>query len=219
MDTLYFHQLQPFPVNSRFQFLPNSESIMLVNSDGIVGLYTYVLDPSQPTPHHYKLGTVIELTAGGSSSFGYPIEPECPDARMNAVVALESRRAELAANFIRCLRSPRTVIVRGRALTLHNNPVSDNQCSFLGFGGARWNLRTHDGREFSSRNVWDQGQIPIEWGIPDNCTSVASPSHPFPEIPDDEVVWEPLPDTLSPKEVINIMAKKPAKPVKGKPCK
>jgi hypothetical protein len=50
---------------------------------------------------------------------------------------------------------------------------SDNppQSSYRGFGGARYDIRFHDGREVSTTNLWCQGGIPARFKerLPDNA--------------------------------------------------
>ena len=135
------------------------------------------------------------------------------DAMAVAAAAANAKATE--AELI--LRSGGTVIVNGRAMSLHDQE-SSSPSSHRGYGGAIWNFETSDGRQFSSSNVWDNGELPTEWEIPDNVRTM-TPRETFPELPDSQLVWEPIPDTLTSKEVIITMAKKPAKPVKSKPCK
>lgn len=217
MSDLSFNRFRPHPVNTKLRIFPNCEALVLVNSDGLVGLYTYLLNPSKPTPDHYMLGSVMQFTQGGSCSSGYPIEPYSKAMMTVAFSKLQDRRAQLISHFLRGLRSGRTIIVNGRAMSLHDQESSTSS-SCRGYGGAVWNFETSDGRQFSSSNVWDNGELPTEWEIPDNARSM-TPRETFPELPDSELVWEPIPDTLTSKEVIIAMAKKPAKPVKSKPCK
>ena len=217
MPDLSFNRFRPHPVNTKLQILPNCEAVVLVNSDGLIGLYTYLLDPSKPTPDHYMLGSVMQYTQGGATSLGFPIEAYSDTLKAMAMSEIEDRRAHIVSHFLRILRSGGTVIVNGRAMSLHDQE-SSSPSSHRGYGGAIWNFETSDGRQFSSSNVWDNGELPTEWEIPDNVRTM-TPRETFPELPDSQLVWEPIPDTLTSKEVIITMAKKPAKPVKSKPCK
>lgn len=217
MPDLSFNRFRPYPVNTKLQILPNCESLVLVNSDGLVGLYTYLLDPSKPTFDHYMLGSVMQYTQGGATFLGFPIEAYSETIKAMAMSEIEDRRAHIVSRFLSLLRSGRTVIVNGKAMSLHDQE-SSSPSSHRGYGGAIWNFETSDGRQFSSSNVWDNGELPTEWEIPDNVRTM-TPRETFPELPDSELVWEPIPDTLTSKEVIITMAKKPAKPVKSKPCK
>lgn len=43
--------------------------------------------------------------------------------------------------------------------------------SFMGFGGAEWQIKHHDGSETSTNNLWSVGKVPQnDWELtPDNC--------------------------------------------------
>lgn len=71
------------------------------------------------------------------------------------------------------------------ALGEHCAPAWD----FRGFGGRRWLIRFHDGRELCTQNLWHNGEVPAAYrnALPDNATLECIPLGPviLPESPDD----------------------------------
>lgn len=43
---------------------------------------------------------------------------------------------------------------------VHETPPRWNECSHLGFGGSRWDIRWNDGRTVTTHNLWHGGAIP-----------------------------------------------------------
>lgn len=71
---------------------------------------------------------------------------------------------------------PKTVRVGGRHYRIEPDlPRGRAHCA--GFGGARWHIRFHDGREVISRNLWTQGAIPEHFRdrLPDNAEFAPDP--------------------------------------------
>jgi len=53
----------------------------------------------------------------------------------------------------------------------HYKTAPENERGFRGYGGAKWKIITHDGREIITTNLWHQGTIPPHFReeLPDNC--------------------------------------------------
>ncbi len=62
---------------------------------------------------------------------------------------------------------PRLVVANGRAYSIGSSGDDPK-----GFGGTRWVIRFHDGREIITDSLWHLGDIPAEWRerLPDNAT-------------------------------------------------
>lgn len=61
---------------------------------------------------------------------------------------------------------PNLVIAGGAAYSIGRD--TDNP---RGFGGQRWSIRFHDGREIVTVSLWHLGNVPCEWRdhLPDNA--------------------------------------------------
>ena len=86
--------------------------------------------------------------------------------------------------------NPNHLVVDGRHYVI--GPVRPpGYRGFLGFGGRRFHIRFHDGREVVTHNLWTQGVVPREWRdrLPDTAeflrpatpsNSPTEPSEPTP---------------------------------------
>jgi len=85
----------------------------------------------------------------------------------------ETRGEEMCqgCTFWRSVRDSDPVVISGQAYTI--GPEDAPAC-LRGFGGSRYRIRFHDGREVVTTNLWCRGDVPPGWRqeLPDNATFV-----------------------------------------------
>ena len=69
------------------------------------------------------------------------------------------------------VNDPVSTRVNGKHYFVGKTPKPGTPRSFLGFGGAFWKIKYHDGRVIETNNLWHQGKIPERFRerLPDNA--------------------------------------------------
>lgn len=142
-------------------------------------------------PHQNSDGyRLIRRSKGGSTSFGYftttqeaivemdKYEDEygrcatCDDVMIDKKSHPYLKDNCFTCNFwaekIEAVNDPRSVRIDGGHYWIGDEDPTNR---FRGFGGRRFNIKFHDGREVQTTNLWHQGQIPEHFRdiLPDNA--------------------------------------------------